>query len=335
MIDSRQKCPEILIKGGKMRKIILTFLLLGVILVTACGTQEEASTEQEELKNNQIYVYCVNSDKTDIVKKVYSFDEDKDLSQNVSEIIEYLSDLEKTEEYQTPIPEGIEYIGNDVKSHHGWVQISFSILYDTVDADSLLFFKACVVETLLQIDDMEVVTISLTDLANSDPETATVTESFNQDSFTMSFGNANGYEQKGAIVIYFANESGEALKEYRKTVEISNNTSLARVVVEALIQGPEEEGYQATIPAATTIRNISVKDGICYIDLSDEFYDMDNPLKNDIIVYSIVNSLAELPTVSKVQFLKNGEKQQFFRETMPFDGIFERNLDLIEEDIEE
>jgi germination protein M len=183
---------------------------------------------------------------------------------------------------------------------------------------------------------VETVAISLTDLANNDPETATSTENFDADSFVMSFGNNNGYQQKGNIVLYFANESGEALKEYRKSIEISNNTSLAAVVVEALIEGPKQEGYQATIPENTTIRNISVKDSICYIDLSDEFYDMDNSLRNDIIVYSIVNSLAELPTVSKVQFLHNGEKQSFFRETMPFDGLFERNLDLIEqEDTEE
>ncbi|MDE5779581.1 MAG: GerMN domain-containing protein, partial [Lachnospiraceae bacterium] len=48
--------------------------------------------------------------------------------------------------------------------------------------------------------------------------------------------------------------------------------------------------------------------------------------------YAIVNSLCELPTVSKVQFLKNGEKMHFYRATMPFDGIFERNLDLIEQE---
>lgn len=318
-----------------MKKIKLILLLVCTLLITACTSQEEESTEQSELQNNQIYAYCVNSDKTGVVQNIYSLDENKDLSQNVSEVINYLSEIEATEDYQTPIPEGIDYIDNDVKSHHGWLEVSFSIVYDSVDADSLLFFKTCVVETLLQIKGVEIVSLSLTDLASADAETATVTENFNQEAFTLSFGDASGYKQSETIGLYFANESGEALKEYRKTVEISNNMSLARIVVEALIEGPEGEGYQATIPENTTIRNISVKDGICYVDFSDEFYNTDNPLKNDIIVYSIVNSLAELPTVSKVQFLKNGEKQQFFRETMPFDGIFERNLDLIEEDTEE
>ena len=139
------------------------------------------------------------------------------------------------------------------------------------------------------------------------------------------------YSIRFSMSFFTAVASGDKLKEYRKSVEITNNSSLARIVVESLIAGPDGEDYTATIPENTTIRNISVKDGICYVDLSDEFYTIDNPLKNDIIVYSIVNSLVELPTVSKVQFLKNGEKQEFFRETMEFDGIFERNVDIIEE----
>lgn len=318
-----------------MKKIKLTVLLFFTLFVMACGKQEEKIEVQTELADNQIYAYCVNSDKTDIVQEVYILDKKKTTSQNVSEVIQYLSNVKVTEKCQSPIPDGITYKDNNLTNQRGVLEVSFEILYDSMDADSLLFFKACVVRTLLQLDGVGSVVLSLTDLTNSDPKTATVTEKFNQDSFVMSFGNANGYKQKGNIVIYFANETGESLKKYRKSVEISNNTSLARIVVEALIEGPEEKGYQATIPSKTTIRNISVKDNICYVDFSDEFYDTDNPLKNDIIVYSIVNSLVELPTISKVQFLKNGEKQQLFRETMPFDGIFERNLDLIKEDTEE
>ena len=208
-----------------MKKIKLILLLVCTLLITACTSQEEESTEQSELQNNQIYAYCVNSDKTGVVQNIYSLDENKDLSQNVSEVINYLSEIEATEDYQTPIPEGIDYIDNDVKSHHGWLEVSFSIVYDSVDADSLLFFKTCVVETLLQIKGVEIVSLSLTDLASADAETATVTENFNQESFTLSFGDASGYKQSGTIGLYFANESGEALKEYRKTVEISNNMS--------------------------------------------------------------------------------------------------------------
>lgn len=318
-----------------MRKFRWLFLMLLAGMLTACGTEETETQEIKTLKVNQIYAYFVNPEKTDVVQQVYTIDQNKELLDNVDLLIRYLAKQPEQSEqtdYQSPIPEGITYVESRQGKRHGNLEIAFDILYDSVNAESMLFFKTCVAKSLLQLEGVETVSVFMTDVANSNAETATVSENFNEDSFAMSFGDESGYKQKGTIRLYFANESGEALKEYHKTVEITNNTSLAKMVVESMISGPSREGYTATIPEKTTIRNLSVKDGICYVDLSDEFYDTNNPLKNDIIVYSVVNSLVELPTVSKVQFLKNGEKQQFFRETMPFDGIFERNLDLIEQE---
>ncbi len=315
-----------------MKKVYLLFLFILTGLLTACGTEEPVAEETVVLEENQIYAYFVNTDKTDIVQEVYTLENSGDVLADADGLIEFLENAEANVDYQTPIPEGITYIETRPGSRHGGLEAVFNVLYDSVDAESLLFFKACTVKSLLQLKGIDSVTLSLTDVANANEDTATVSESFDAESFNMSFDSESGYKQKGTIVLYFANESGEALKEYRKTVEISNNTSLARIVVESLIDGPEGEGYTATLSEKTTIQNLSVKDGICYVDLSDEFYDTNNTLKNDIIVYSIVNSLVELPTVSKVQFLKNGEKQPFYRETMPFDGIFERNLDLIEQE---
>lgn len=48
-------------------------------------------------------------------------------------------------------------------------------------------------------------------------------------------------------------------------------------------------------------------------------------------VYSIVNSLTELPGISKVQILINGETNITYQESIRFETIFERNLDMIEE----
>ena len=313
------------------KSIIYCFLLMLILPVCGCGKTAE-EPQEVELKENQIYIYYVNLDKTDMVTSVYTLDSKDDLSSNVNNLIEHLTDMEMTADSQSPIPNDFEYLDMPVENVRGRIEVSFNVIYDNIDAETMLFFKGCVSKTLLQLDGVDSVIISMTDKANSDPETATVSETFDEDSFTMSFGNAAGYTQKGNIVLYFANEDGTALKQYRKSVEMSNTTSLDRIVVESLIGGPKREGYTATISADTTIKNIAVKDGICYLDLSDEFYNNDNPLKNDIIVYSVVNSLSDLPTVSKVQFLHDGEKLQYYRETMPFDGLFERNLDIIEQE---
>lgn len=313
-----------------MKKINFIFLLFCVILLTACGAEKEEKVKQEKLGDNQIYLYYVNSDKTDLVPVVYDINQDQVLKVKIAEIIKKLSKTEENEDYLSPIPKEITYKKNGIDKRYSKIDVTFQILYDSVEADTLMFFKSCVAKSLLQLDGVDTVTISLIDATGGLEEP--IVESFDQDSFTLSFKSEEGYNQKGTVVLYFANEDGTALKEYRKTIELSNNMSLSRIVMELLIEGPEEEGYQATLSKNTKIQNISVKDGICYVDLSDEFYDTDNTLKNDIIVYSVINSLVELPTVSKVQFLRNGEKQEFFREGMPFDGIFERNLDLIEQE---
>lgn len=321
--------------GDKMKKRIWVLICVLCLVLSACGKKENEQTTKHELSKNDIYIYCVNADLTDVVKQEYTINPTNTVIENADEIIKHYLEQKSSEEMQSPIPAGVEYLSSDFEKKHDRLMVSFNILYDEVQSDSLLFFKVCIVKTLLQLKDVESVSISLTDLTNPDAETATVTEIFDADSFAMSFGNSNGYKQKGNIVLYFASSNGEELKEYHKSIEISNNVSLPEIVINALIEGPEQDGYQATITKDTTIRNISVKDGICYVDFSDEFYNTENPIRNDIIVYSVVNSLVELPTISKVQFLQNGEKKSFFRETMPFDGLFERNLDLIEPEEEE
>jgi len=316
-----------------MKRMKWILFLILMVCLTACSKPTVDETQPPTLEKNQIYTFFINADRTDVYPVAYTL-EGKSTADEVYGIIQYMLSENITMNYQTPIPTGITYLNTEYDDVHNIVRISFNILYDSVNAESLLFFKTCVAWTILQLEDVDSISISLTDLANNDDETATTVESFDRNSFTMNFGDRNGYKQTGTVILYFANEDGMMLKEYQRTVEISNTTSLARLVVESLIHGPEKEGYTATLSDEIKINNISVNDGICYVDLSDEFYDTSNPLKNDIIVYSVVNSLVELPTVSKVQFLKNGEKQLFFRESMPFDEIFERNLDIVEQEEE-
>ncbi len=305
----------------------LLFLLLTVLL-TACGETHEETTAYPQLEDGQIYAFFMNTDKTDVYPVVYTIEEDQ-VSDIIRDMIQFLMEKVKTADYQTPIPSSVTYMDTTYDSVQNIARVSFNVLYESVSAEDLLFFKTCVAWSVLQLEDVESISIYLTDLGNPDTETATTVETFDRDSFTFNFGDRQGYKQSDTIVLFFADETGTMLKEYEQTIEISNTTSLAKLVVESVINGPEEEGYTATVSDEIDILNISVNDGICYVDLSEEFYDTANPLTNEVIVYSVVNSLVELPTVSKVQFLKNGEKTEFFRETMPFDGLFERNLDIV------
>jgi germination protein M len=53
-------------------------------------------------------------------------------------------------------------------------------------------------------------------------------------------------------------------------------------------------------------------------------------VKSDVIVYSVVNTLCELPNVTKVQITIDGEQQQVYGDTEDFNTPFERNLNMIQ-----
>ena len=51
----------------------------------------------------------------------------------------------------------------------------------------------------------------------------------------------------------------------------------------------------------------------------------------EVAVYSIVDSLTELPFVSRVQISIDGDTTQSFLEQIPLTTVFDRNLSLVED----
>ena len=95
------------------------------------------------------------------------------------------------------------------------------------------------------------------------------------------------------------------------------------------LAGPQAEGDYPTINPETKIVSVTVKDGICYVNLSEAFLSQPYNVTSDVTIYSITNSLVELPNVNKVQISVNGETNLFYRENVNLATVFERNLDLL------
>jgi len=68
------------------------------------------------------------------------------------------------------------------------------------------------------------------------------------------------------------------------------------------------------------------------VDFNEKFLDKLPNITDKIAIYSIVNTLVELPVldINKVQFTINSKVQETYREGMEFDVSFERDLSLIE-----
>ena len=132
--------------------------------------------------------------------------------------------------------------------------------------------------------------------------------------------------------MYFANADGDKLVQEVVEISYSSSISVERVVVEQLIKGPLTDDAYPVIPPDTKLISVSTKDGICYVNLDNGFLKQGYDVTEAVPIYSIVNSLTAIPGISKVQILINGETNLVFRESIRFDTIFERNLDIVEEE---
>ncbi len=130
--------------------------------------------------------------------------------------------------------------------------------------------------------------------------------------------------------LYFSDENAEELVAETRSVTINSKESLEHAIVNELIKGPEKDGLYPTIPEGTKILSVETKEGTCFVNLSQEFKTKHpgGSAGETMTIYSIVNTLTELDTIDKVQFLIEGQKQEVFIHYI-FNEPFERDEKLI------
>ena len=68
---------------------------------------------------------------------------------------------------------------------------------------------------------------------------------------------------------------------------------------------------------------------MCFVTLDEGFLAPGNDVDAGVVIYSIVNSLVELPNVNKVQISVNGDTSIVYREKFPLSTVYERDLDYV------
>lgn len=118
-------------------------------------------------------------------------------------------------------------------------------------------------------------------------------------------------ETKVKVTLYFGDEQALYLLPEDREVTTAGEP-LPEVVVRELIKGPRLAGHRRTIPEGTVLRGVEVRDGVAYVDFSREFQTRHwgGTAGEAFTLYSVVNSLARLEGIEKVQFLLEGEVQE-------------------------
>lgn len=125
----------------------------------------------------------------------------------------------------------------------------------------------------------------------------------------------NPYE----VTLYFASPDGNSLAPEVRTIE--KVEGVARAAMFELIEGPSPgSGLLPTLPQGTSLLDINVKDdGLCIVDFSSELLGdaSGEVITGELMVYSIVNTLTEFPTIDSVEFRIEGQPVERLGDNIP------------------
>ena len=295
-------------------------LIMGLLLCTACGDRRAA-------QDGALYkIYYVNNEETKIVEREYvSGTTDSELL--FAEFLEQLAHISEKMEYETLLDKEISVVGHTLDN--GLLTLDFDESYHNLRGTREILVRASIVRTMTELPGVERIAFTVMGEQLMDASGAAVGV-MAADTFIENAGNEINAYEKVDLKLYFANETGDSLvEENRRNVVYNSNISLEKLVVEKLVQGPMTQGAYPTINPTTKIVSVTVKDGTCYVNLSNEFLSQPYNVASDVTIYSITNSLVELSNVNRVQISVNGETNISYRENMSLNNVFERNLDIL------
>lgn len=305
-----------------MWKKIMCLLLSLTMLLTMTGCNKE----QEE--KGEYQVYYMNMEMSKIVPEEYNSSgaEGEEL---IEELLTKLKSAPDSSKLRQTIPSNVEV--KSFKINGAYLYVDFSEEYKALEPTQEVLIRAAIVKTLLQTNLCSLVafTINSEPLLNAD---GSLVGSMTADSFVENPGKQINSSVETSLTLYFASKDGTQLVKETRNVHYSTNISMEKLIMEQLIEGPKNSGAIATVPSATKLITVTVVDEVCYVNLGDSFKSQNAEVNEEIVLYSIVNSLTELQTVNKVQISVNGSTDGKLRYTYDLSKMYERNLGYLKED---
>ncbi len=318
------------VDGVSGRAVLLRWLcLIGIwMLAILCGG---CSAGEQEEKYTGYYLFFPDANETKVGFEKYT---PKSERRNglVDEFLDKLQAEPEDIALRRAIPDDVvdEYLFDGA----GQLTLYLSSGYGKLKGVSEILRRAAIVKTLCQIEGVTGVQFYVAGQPLADSNLDAVGY-MTADTFIDNTGGETAYKQNARMNMYFSDDSGDHLVRVPVDITYDATIALEQLAVEQLIRGPESisgidpDKVRATIPEKTLLNKISVKDNVCYVDFSGNFLKKRADISAEATIYSVVDTLVELPSVNKVQFSINGEKVLIYNDTIDFGSAFERNLDIV------
>jgi len=303
--------------------VLICFVCL--MFMAGCGGANEEYEYQ---------LYYLNEDEDQLVAQGYNANSSVayDL---VTELLTKLSETPSGKDLKTPGFDKMHYIDHSYITQEGYVSVNFSVEYNFMTRIKETLCRAAIVKTLCQIDGINGVKF----LVENEPFKNSKGEEIGYmtaETFVDSSSQKTSYRQTMSVALYFASESGKKLVKLPVNVTFDGTISLEQLVIQQLAKGPEAikgaGNVKAAISKSVTVNQVTVREQICYLDLSEDFIAAMPGVESEVALYSVVNSLVELSGINKVQISIDGDTHRYYGDSsIIFDTPLERNLEIVKE----
>ncbi|MCI5588386.1 MAG: GerMN domain-containing protein [Lachnospiraceae bacterium] len=314
--------------NSSFRKISLIFVcfITMALILTGCKSKKSKETY------NGYYIFGINATETKVSYEKYKPKSDSSLAL-IDEFIKKMQQEPHDLSMKKAIPDDVK-IDDSVLAGSGELSLYLNAAYSNYTGTAEILRRAAIVKTLCQIPDVKAVEFYVAGqpLTNSKMETIGLMTS---DLFIDNTDGEKSYKQQATLNIYFADSSGTSLIKEPVKIQYDATLPLEELAVRQLIKGPStvkninSKKLLPTVPKGTILNKITTKENTCYIDFSDDFLKKPNNITDEVAIYSVVNTLIELPTINKVQFSINGEQVLIYNDKINFGDAFKRNLDIV------
>lgn len=299
-----------------LRLIALLLIFCMILPFSACEKQQNEYVAQ---------LYFLNSEGTRMETEERAFVGETNESSLAVKMLSELIKGPSSPNLTRSVPAEATVLGIDVND--GRATVNFNEKFSFNQEIDRIFACTAVVSTLTALSGIE----SVRFMVNSEPlktldgkEVATLSRD------DIVYDSQLVVADFRYVKLYFANKNSDLLISEGRTVTINSKESLEYVLVNELIKGPKGDYMYPTIPEGTKVLSVETKEGICFVNLSQDFKSKHSggSAGETMTIYSIVNTLTELDTVDKVQFLIEGQKMDVFIHCI-FNEPFVRNENII------
>ncbi len=202
---------------------------------------------------------------------------------------------------RSPFPAGTKLNGWTLEG--GRLTVDFSEQYGKLYGIDLTLADYCVALTLTQLEGVEEVAITVA--GGEVPGRS-------RQVFRAGDVVLEGDEPQMLVLdvqLSFPLEDGSGLGTEYREIRVGEGETPAGAVLQALRDGPTSKPMAAFLPAGLGEVKAAVAEGLCTLELDESWRQAlpQEPEDRALVVYALVNSLAELPTVDRVLILSEGE----------------------------